>query len=67
VQNGQRHWTGISRGGDWGNSFFIQADLDSFNRQAQNLFDMQGRRLMVAEFLTDGAASSRASRAEGER
>jgi hypothetical protein len=53
IQNGQRHWAGIARDGNWGNSFFIDSDLDSFNRQAQDLFDTKGRRLMLAEFLTD--------------
>jgi len=53
VENGQRHWAGIARGGDWGNSFFIDSDLDSFNRQAQDIFATKGRRLTAVEYLTD--------------
>jgi hypothetical protein len=53
MENGKRHWAGISRGGTWGNSFFIDSDLDTFNRQAQDLFDTKGRRLMAVEFLSE--------------
>jgi len=31
----------------------MDSDLDSFNRQAQDLFDTNGRRLMTVEFLSD--------------
>jgi hypothetical protein len=53
VQGGVRRWVGIARSGDWANSFFFAADLDSFNRQAQDLFDEKGRRLMAVEYLVD--------------
>ena len=51
VEDGHRRWVGISRSGDWANSFFISSDLDSFSREAQNLFDDKGRRLIAVEFL----------------
>jgi hypothetical protein len=53
AHNGQRHWVGIARSGDWANSFWISPDLDSFELEAQDLFDHQGRRLMAVDFLAD--------------
>jgi hypothetical protein len=32
---------------------FIHGDLDSFNLEAQDLFEDKGRRLIEVEFLTD--------------
>jgi hypothetical protein len=47
---------GISRGGDWANSFFIRSDRASFEKTAQELFDQHGRRLVRATtFLQNGA------------
>ncbi|HLJ27799.1 MAG TPA: hypothetical protein VKY85_13895 [Candidatus Angelobacter sp.] len=37
---------GISRGGDWANRYWISADLASFQKEAQDLFDKQGKRLI---------------------
>ncbi len=51
VSGSKRYWVGIARAGDWANSFWYSRDLDSFNRETQDLFEDQGRRLMVAEFL----------------
>jgi hypothetical protein len=47
---------GISMQGDWGNSFFINSDLATFEQTAQNLFDHNGRRLIrVTTYLENGA------------
>ena len=40
-----RRWVGIARSGTWANNFWVSADLDSFSRRAQDLFDERGRRL----------------------
>lgn len=46
---------GISMAGDWANSFFINSDLTSFSKTAQDLFDKKGRRLIRATtFLENG-------------
>ena len=55
VEGGARRWVGIARSGDWANSFFIRRDIDSFNRDAQDLFDDHGRRLMHVEILDNEA------------
>jgi len=55
VEGGTRRWVGIARSGDWANSFFIRRDIDSFNRDAQDLFDEHGRRLMLVEVLDNEA------------
>jgi murein DD-endopeptidase MepM/ murein hydrolase activator NlpD len=52
VDGTKRYWAGIARSGDWGNSFWLSSNVDSFNYTAQDLFDNEGRRLMVVEFLT---------------
>ena len=52
VAGGKRYWVGISRSGDWANSFWLSSNVDSFNDTAQDLFDDKGRRLMLVEFLT---------------
>ena len=52
TEGNARRWVGIARSGDWANSF-IRGDLDSFNLEAQDLFDDKGRRLIEVEFLTD--------------
>jgi hypothetical protein len=51
VDGNKRYWVGIARSGDWGNSFWLSSNVDSFNYTAQDLFDNDGRRLMVVEFL----------------
>ena len=51
VEGTKRYWVGIARSGDWGNSFWLSSNLDSFNLTAQDLFDSKGRRLMLVEFL----------------
>jgi murein DD-endopeptidase MepM/ murein hydrolase activator NlpD len=53
VSGGRRYWVGISRSGNWANSFWVSPDVGSFNAKAQDLFDNKGRRLMVAEYLDD--------------
>jgi len=46
---------GISMAGDWANSFFINSDLASFSKTAQDLFDDKGRRLIRATtFMENG-------------
>lgn len=52
VEGGKRYWVGISRSGNWANSFWLSSNLDSFNSTAQELFDDKGRRLMLVEFLS---------------
>jgi hypothetical protein len=51
VDSNKRYWAGIARSGNWSNSFWLSSNLDSFNMTAQDLFDNNGRRLIVAEFL----------------
>ena len=53
VEGRRRYWAGIARSGNWANSFFVSNDLDSFNRQAQDLFEDAGRRLVAVEYLDD--------------
>ena len=49
TEGNQRRWIGIPlRSGTWANSVWVSADLDSFRRTAQDLFDEKGRRLMTA-------------------
>jgi hypothetical protein len=50
-----RRWVGLARSGDWANSYFFARDIDSFNRNAQNLFTENGRRLTHIEILDDEA------------
>ena len=52
VDGNKRYWAGIARSGDWANSFWLSSNVDSFNYTAQDLFDNDGRRLMVVEFLS---------------
>ena len=52
-EGNQRRWVGIARSGNWSNSFWVSADLDRFRRTAQDLFDEQGRRLVVVDTLGD--------------
>ena len=52
VEGNKRYWVGISRSGDWANSFWLSSNVDSFNFTAQDLFDDEGRRLVVVEFLS---------------
>ena len=52
-EGNQRRWVGISRSGNWSNSFWVSADLDRFRRTAQDLFDEKGRRLVVVDTLGD--------------
>jgi hypothetical protein len=51
VEGGKRKWLGISRSGDWANRFYLRKDLDSFNFEAQRLFDENGLRLVHVEML----------------
>lgn len=51
VDGDTRYWVGISRSGDWANSFWMSSSLDCFDKTAQDLFDDRGRRLVVVEFL----------------
>ena len=53
VEGNKRYWAGIARSGDWANSFWLSSNVDSFNYTAQDLFDNDGRRLTVVEFLTE--------------
>ncbi len=53
LENGKRKWIGISRSGNWANSFWVSPHLDHFNKTAQDLFDEKGRRLIGLEFLTN--------------
>jgi hypothetical protein len=47
--------TGISRGGDWGNTYFRRPDRASFEQTVQELFDEKGRRLIyVSTYLENG-------------
>src|SRR5262249_5192873 len=46
---------GISRSGDWANSFWISPDRATFEQKAQQLFDHDGRRLVwVTTYLQTG-------------
>jgi hypothetical protein len=48
-------WIGISRGGDWANRLFIYSDLATFSKEAQELFDEKGLRLIhVTTWVEDG-------------
>jgi hypothetical protein len=49
----KRYWVGIAQSGTWANSFYVENDLDSFNRKAQDLFDDNGRRMIAVEYLDD--------------
>jgi hypothetical protein len=46
VEGGKRKWIGISRGGNWANRLIIKNDLASFSKEAQDLFDDKGLRLI---------------------
>lgn len=51
VEGGQRKWVGISRSGNWANRWVFRSDLDSFNLEAQRLFDKEKLRLIHVEML----------------
>lgn len=51
VENGQRHWVGIARSGNWANRWYFRSDLDAFSLEAQQLFDQNHLRLVHVEML----------------
>lgn len=54
LEDGQRRWVGISRSGDWANSFWISPDEAAFKQEAQKLFDEKGRRLIHVSTYKEG-------------
>ena len=54
VEGGKRKWIGISRGGDWANRLIIKPDLASFSKEAQELFDDKGLRLIHVTTWVEG-------------
>lgn len=54
VEAGKRSWIGISRGGDWANRLIIKNDIASFSKEAQNLFDDKGMRLIHVMSWVEG-------------
>jgi len=51
VEGNQRRWVGISRSGNWANRWVFRSDVDSFNLEAQRLFDEEKLRLVHVEML----------------
>lgn len=54
LENGSRRWVGISRDGNWANRWWVSADLASFLKKAQELFDKEGLRLIQASSYLEG-------------
>jgi Peptidase family M23 len=54
MENGVRRWVGISRAGDWANRWWISPDLNSFKKEAQDLFDEKGLRLIYVDSFVEG-------------
>ena len=53
-EGGKRKWFGISRSGNWANTWWISPDLGSFSTKAQKLFDEDGRRLIHVTSYVEG-------------
>ena len=51
-----RRWAGISRGGDWANSFWVSNDLTAFKAEVKKLWDEKQRRLEHVTTYRDGSA-----------
>jgi hypothetical protein len=50
----KRKWFGISRSGNWANTWWISPDLGQFSTKAQKLFDDDGRRLVHVTTYVEG-------------
>ena len=55
LENGVRRWVGVSRSGDWANRWWISPDLNSFKKEAQDLFDEKGLRLIYVDSFVEGS------------
>jgi hypothetical protein len=53
VEGGKRKWFGISRSGNWANTWWISSDLEHFSTKAQELFH-DGKRLVHVTTYVEG-------------
>jgi hypothetical protein len=58
IDGGSRKWIGISRGGTWANRLLIHSGLASFSKEAQDLFDKEGKRPIHGNTWLEGGTRS---------